>query len=143
MKQYVVMLISGDTQGNVDHWVYHKAFTTLAEANEVGISFCKDGEAQLIELGAAYEYSDTMLYLKENDGYFLMNGYNVFPVDVIDPDGIDYTREDVLYAAEEAEVELTEEEISWVLDKILKFDYSSYNEYVADRVSEVVAKRGE
>ena len=143
MKQYVVMLISGDTQGNVDHWVYHKAFSTMAEANETGIAFCKDGEAQLIELGAAYEYQDTMLYLVDDGSYWLMNGYNVFPVDMVCPDGVDYTREDVLYAAEELDVELTEGEISLVLDKILDFDYSSYNEYIADRVSEVVAKRGE
>jgi hypothetical protein len=67
----------------------------------------------------------------------------VFPVDVLDPDGVDYTKEDVLYAADEAEVELTDVEIAWVMEKILDYDYSDYNDYIADRVKEVVAKRGE
>jgi len=143
MTQYTIMLIQGDTDGAVQHWVYHKAFKTAEEANDVGIEFCKDGEAQLKEIGAAYEYDGTMLYLVDDDAYYLMNGYNVFPIDVLDPDGVDYTKEDVLYAADEAEVELTDVEIAWVMEKILDYDYSDYNDYIADRVKEVVAKRGE
>jgi len=137
------MLISGDTDGTVDHWVYHKAFTTESEANDLGIDFCKEGEEQLKELGAVYEYHDTNLFMVVDGGYFLMNGYKVFPVDVLDPDGVDYMEEDVLAIAEQEEVELTDSEVAFLIERVLKYDYSDYNDYIADEIKEVVAKRGE
>lgn len=143
MTQYTVMLISGDTDGTVDHWVYHKAFTTEAEANDLGIEFCKDGEEQLKEIGAAYEYHDTNLFMILDDAYFLMNGYRVFPVDVLDPDGVDYTKEDVLFIAEEQEIELNDAELEWVMDKMLDYDYTDYNDYIFHRIQDIVSKRGE
>lgn len=143
MTQYTVMLISGDTDGTVDHWVYHKAFATEEEANELGVSFCKDGEEQLKEIGAEYEYHDTNLFLLDNGAYWLMNGYRVFPVDVLDPDGVDYMEEDVLAIAEQEEVELTDSEVAFLIERVLKYDYSDYNDYIADEIKEVVAKRGE
>jgi len=143
MTQYTVMLIQGDTDGTVDSWVYHKSFVTEEEANDLGVSFCKDGEEQLKEMGVNYEYHDTNLFMILDGGYFLMNGYRVFPVEVLDTEGIDYMKEDVLAMAEEAEVELNDNEISWVMDKVLDFDYSDYNNFITDRIKEVVAKRGE
>lgn len=143
MKQYTLMLIQGDTDGSVQHWVYHKAFLTEEEANDTGIEFCKEGEEQLKEIGADYEYDGTMLYLVDNGAYWLMNGYNVFPVDVLDPDGVDYTKEDVLFIAEEQEIELTDAELAWVMDKMLDYDYTDYNDYIFHRIQDIVSKRGE
>lgn len=143
MTQYTLMLIQGDTDGVVQHWVYHKTFLTQTEANDVGIEFCKEGEEQLKEIGAAYEYDGTMLYLVDDGAYWLMNGYNVFPVDVLDPDGVDYTKEDVLFIAEEQEIELTDSELAWVMEKMLDYDYSDYNDYIFYRIQDIVSKRGE
>lgn len=86
MERWVVLLKSGDTQGNIDSWVYHKSFATQEEANDLGIAFCKDAEEQLIEMGAAFEYDGTYLFLKDGDAYYLMNSYDVYPVDKEDDD---------------------------------------------------------
>lgn len=80
--KYVVQLKSGDDQGNVDVWVYHKMFTTESEANDLGIKFCKNSEAELKKLGLEYEYENTYLYLSDgNGGWNLNSGYIVFPVE--------------------------------------------------------------
>lgn len=81
MTKWAVQLKSGDTQGNVDVWVYHKVFNTQTEATELGISFCKDGEEELKELGAAYEYEGTYLFMKDESAFWLINGYEVYPVE--------------------------------------------------------------
>jgi len=81
--KYVVQLKSGDTDGNVDVWVYHKVYDTEVEANDLGISFCKDAEAQLIKLDLPYEYENTYLFLgNDHGGWFLKAGYTVFPVEI-------------------------------------------------------------
>ena len=81
MTKWVVQLKSGDTQGNVDVWVYHKMFDSEGAANDLGISFCKDGETELKEIEAEYEYDGTYLFLKDGDAFWLMNGYEVYPVE--------------------------------------------------------------
>lgn len=83
MTKYVVQLKSGDTQGNVDVWVYHKMYDTVEAANDIGIAFCKDAEAELKEMNVDYEYEGTSLFVGAGDGvgWFLANAYTVFPVE--------------------------------------------------------------
>jgi hypothetical protein len=82
MTKYVVQLKSGDKSHNVDVWVYHKLFNTESEANDLGISFCKNAEEELIKLNYDYEYEDTHLFLRVGEDEWVLNsGYVVFPIE--------------------------------------------------------------
>lgn len=81
MTKWVVQLKSGDTEGNVDVWVYHKMYDSEGAANDLGISFCKAAEEELKEMKFEYEYDGTYLFLKDEGAYFLINGYDVYPVE--------------------------------------------------------------
>ena len=81
MERWTVLLKSGDTQGKISSWIYHKSFATREEANELGISFCKDAEEEMKDLGYEYEYDGTYLFMVDGAAHWLMNAYDVYPID--------------------------------------------------------------
>lgn len=59
--------------------------------------------------------------------------------EVLDP--YESVKEDIRYCAEVDEVELTELEVSSLIDYVFKFDYADYNDHIRDCIQYVVDKR--